>query len=53
MSPGILYSIARWLESHRLTRRIVLKFHRVGPTGKRLYLNRIDRVVIMEREDWK
>lgn len=49
MSGGIRYRIARWLEDHRLTRRFVLKFDRIGPTGKRLYVNRVGGWFVTER----
>lgn len=41
MSGGIRYRIARWLEDNRLTRRLVLRFEMIGPTGKRIYKNRV------------
>lgn len=51
MSVGIRYRIARWLEDNRITRRLVLRFEWVGPTGKRVYVNRVGGWLITEREE--
>lgn len=51
MSVGIRYRIGRWLEDNPITRRLVLRFEGIGPTGKHLYTNRVGGWMIAKETD--